>query len=82
MNRRKLKGEIVAKYGTQDAFANAIGWHRNKVSKIITGKYSPNTDEVADIVQILGISENTFIEIFLHQISPNGDSYPEKPANA
>ncbi|MCL2147191.1 MAG: helix-turn-helix domain-containing protein [Synergistaceae bacterium] len=73
MNRQRLKGEIIAKYGTQDAFAEAIGWHRNKVPHIMTGRQKPDTDEVSEITRVLGLSEQLFVEIFLHAVSPNRD---------
>ena len=47
MDLQRLKGEIVAVYGTQLEFSKAIGWHKNKVSKMVCGKYKPDTDEVA-----------------------------------
>ena len=73
MNRRKLKGEIVAVLGSQNAFADAVGWHKNKVSKMMTGKYKPDTDEVAAIVEALNLSNDKFTEIFSPAKSPNGD---------
>ena len=73
MNTRKLKGEIVSVFGTQAKFAVVIGWHKNKVSKMICNKYKPDTDEVAKIVEVLDLSESKYTEIFLPQKSPNGD---------
>ena len=73
MNRQRLRGEIIAKYGTQDAFANAIGWHKNKVSHIVTGRKKPDTDEVSEITRVLELSEALFLDIFLQKTSPNSD---------
>lgn len=73
MDIRRLKAEIVAEYDTQAAFAKAIGWHENKVSKIIRGHYKPDTDEVAKMVEVLHLDESRYCSIFLPQKSPNGD---------
>lgn len=73
MNCARLRGEIVAKYRTQNAFADAIGWHKNKVTRMLTGKYFPDTDEVSKMASMLDLDENRFCEIFLDKKSPNGD---------
>lgn len=77
MDLQRLKGEIVAVYGTQLKFSKAIGWHKNKVSKMICGKYKPDTDEVAAIVSALHLTEQQYWNIFLPNLSPNCDN----PAN-
>ena len=73
MNRQRLRGEIIAKYGNQDNFADAIGWSKQKVSYILTGKRKLNTDDVAKVAQVLGLSESMFVNIFLPQALPNGN---------
>lgn len=73
MNIDRLRGEIVARYRTQRAFADCIGWHPNKLSKMMQGKYRPDTDEVASITSALNLSERQFCDIFLTRKSPNGD---------
>ena len=70
---RRLRGEIVTEFRTQSAFADAIGWHKNKVTKMLTGKYKPDTDEVAKIAFLLHLDESKFCDIFLNKKSPNGD---------
>lgn len=73
MNLARLRGEIVAEYRTQSAFADAIGWHKNKVTKMLTGKYKPDTDEVARIADLLHLDAPMFCDIFFTENSPNGD---------
>ena len=73
MNIDRLRGEISAEYKTQSAFATAIGWHKNKVSNMLTGKYKPDTDEVAVIANALRLDEPKFCDIFLPEKSPNGE---------
>lgn len=74
MDCNRLRGEIVAKFRTQTAFAKAIGWHQNKVSKLVLGEYKPDTDEVALIADVLALDKIKFCNIFLPKMSPNGDS--------
>lgn len=73
MNICRLRGEIVTIFKTQSAFANAIGWHKNKVTNMLSGKYKPDTDEVAKMALLLNLDEPKFCDIFLSQKSPNGD---------
>lgn len=74
MDCNRLRGEIVAKFRTQSAFAKAIGWHQNKVSKLVLGDYKPDTDEVALIADVLDLDKSKFCYIFLPGLSPNGDN--------
>lgn len=73
MDLGRLRGEIVAEYRTQTAFADAIGWHKNKVTNMLTGKYKPDTDEVAKIADLLHLDAPKFCGIFLPKKSPNGE---------
>ena len=73
MDLCRLRGEIVAEYRTQTAFADAIGWHKNKVTKLLTGKYKPDTDEVAEITDLLHLDASIFCDIFLPRKSSNGE---------
>lgn len=81
MNTRLLKSSIVEIFGTQKAFASAIGWHQNKLSNLMTKKYVPTIDEVEHIRTSLGLSDERFMQIFLSEKSPNGDNgHPIKRA--
>ena len=73
MNVCRLRGEIAAEFKTQSAFAEAIGWYKNKVSKMLNGEYKPNTDEVALIADVLHLDERRYCDVFLQKISPIGD---------
>lgn len=74
MNLRRLKGEIVAVYGTQAAFADHVSWHKNKVSRLVTGQYKPDMDDVDVIVSALDLTPDKFLEIFMPTKSLNGDN--------
>ena len=80
MNLNRLKGEIVAACGTQAAFAKKINWHKNKVSRLVTGQYKPETDDVDVIVRALDLDADRFLDIFLPIKSPNGDNTSERTA--
>lgn len=73
MDLNRLRGEIVATYGSQSAFAQHISWHKNKVSRLLNGQYKPDTDDVAIFVEALNLTPEKFVDIFLPKISPNGD---------
>lgn len=77
MNITELRVEIIRKYGTQNKFAEEIGWHRNKMSKMMRGKYIPDLDEVIFISDKLHLDETRFIEIFLCKKLPNGNKLGE-----
>ncbi len=65
MNIDILRGAISEKFRTQTAFAAKIGWHKNRVSLMMHGKYTPNVDEAAAIAKILALSDEKFCQIFL-----------------
>ena len=77
LNSDRLRSEIAAKYRTQGEFAHALRWHKNKLSKMMTGKYKPDTDEAARIADVLGLDEQRYCDIFLPQKSPNGENGTE-----
>ena len=74
MNLHRLRGEIVANYGTQKRFSEAMGWHQNKVTAMLTGKYIPDVNEANEMAERLRLPENVFCDIFLAKKSPYGDA--------
>lgn len=74
MNIMALRGAIAERYKTQSAFAKAIGWSDNKVSRLMTGKHSPDMEEISEITRALDLSKERYIDIFYLPIaSTNGD---------
>ena len=65
MNINKLRGAIVTEYKTQNVFADEIGWHKNRVSKMMNGKYVPDINEVARMAKALRLDDRQFKDIFL-----------------
>ena len=64
MDAVKLWSKIKKKFGSQYKFAEEIGWHRNKVSRMIRGNYIPNINEVMEISGKLHIEGKEFFEIW------------------
>lgn len=65
-NYAKLKGRIKEKYGTQEAFAKAIGLTPSRFSFKINGKAKWKQDEIVKAARLLGISKNEIIEYFFN----------------
>ena len=73
MNVQRLKGEMIAQLGTQKAFARAMHWQENKVTRMLQGRYLANVDEAFEIACVLQLSLRSYRDIFLLQRSPNGE---------
>ena len=58
LNLNRLKAERIAKGLTQAQLAKAIGISTNAYWRKENGKRKMSTDELADILQVLGYSEN------------------------
>lgn len=64
MNRKRLRGLIYEKYKNLIDFSEAIGWHRNKISRILTGVQEPNIDDMRIIANLFELSPEDFVDIF------------------
>ena len=65
MNTALLKGEIVAKYGSQKEFCKVINWDKNKLSRLMTHKYVPDVAEATKIGEALNLNPDRMAQIFL-----------------
>lgn len=65
-NYAKLKGRIKEKYGTQEAFAKAIGLTPTTFSFKINGKAKFTQDEIVKAVELLEISRDEITEYFFN----------------
>lgn len=68
-----FRGAVFGRYRTQSEFCDAMGWHRNKVSKLMRGKYMPDVDEAAKLSEKMGMTIDEYQKIFLPRSAPNGD---------
>lgn len=60
----KLRGRIVEVFGTQAAFAKALGISRNSVSKKLAGKTEFSQSDVERWAKLLGIEKWEYGFIF------------------
>lgn len=61
---RKLRGRITEIFGSQAAFADAVGLSRNSVSKKLTGKTEFTQSEIERWAKLLGIKREEYVEYF------------------
>ena len=54
MENRKLKAAIIASYGTQADFSEALGTDESNVSRIIRGRKKLSRDEARRWAELLG----------------------------
>lgn len=70
MDCMKLRGLIMSKYKTITEFSEAIGWKRNKASRIVNGIQDPDIQDIEDLTRILEIeSPEVFMRIFFAPLS-------------
>ena len=60
----KLKGRIVEKFDTQQAFSKAIGLSEKSVSDKLTGKKSWKQKEIMKAIEILEIADKEVQDYF------------------
>lgn len=56
MERRKLKGRIIEKYGTIGAFCDEIKIHRNTATNVLDGKTTPTRKKMPKWCEALNIA--------------------------
>ena len=61
----QLSGLIHSKFDSESAMANAMGWSRQRLNRITTGKKVPDLFEVDDIANVLDTSFVSVAHIFL-----------------
>lgn len=61
---RKLRGRITEIFGTQAAFALALGLSKNSVSKKLTGKTEFSQSDVEQWAKLLNIQRSEYGEFF------------------
>ena len=53
----KLRGRIIEKFGSQGAFAEALGVHQNTVCRKLNGKNAFTRDDMLIWARLLGIDQ-------------------------
>lgn len=65
MNYLALCSAVFERYTTQAALCDALRWKKRKVTRLLTGKYQPDTDEAAALSYLLCLTYDEYIQIFL-----------------
>lgn len=52
---RTLRGKIVEMYGSLRSFAEAIGWHEQKVWRIVSGTQEATAGEIRTMAEALHV---------------------------
>ena len=61
----EIRGRIYERYPNQKAFADAIGWSKQKLSLIMSGQREPSFKDVAKMAKTLGFTFEDLARIFL-----------------
>ena len=63
-NYSKLKGRIVEKVGTYQAFSEAMGWSLNTNGRKLSGRAAWTQEEIIKACEILDIDLTAVVEYF------------------
>lgn len=66
-NYQKLRGKIVEKFETQQAFAKKMGWSERTLSLKLNSKRFWKQPEISLASKLLGIKEEEIQEYFFNQ---------------
>jgi len=69
----ELSGLIHSKYRSETEMAKAMGWSRQRLNSITTGRKKLDLVEAKQLAVVLNVPISTIAEIFLREESPNGD---------
>lgn len=72
METMELRGMIYRKFKNEAECARKMGWSRQRLNKITTGKKIPDVNEVNDIATALEEPVENVLYIFLPIRSTNG----------
>jgi len=65
-----IRGAVFSKFNSIASFADAVGWKRNKASRILNGIQRPSADDMEQMADCLNIQDATaFVSIFFPQLS-------------
>ena len=72
MNKKisELRSLIYGRFDSQTEFAEYLGWSKQRLSKVTSGKKEPSISEVFEISQGLGIDLPTTMRIFVQHWIP------------
>ena len=59
-----IRGAVFSKYNSLSDFAEAIGWQRNKASRIVNQKQEPTKKDMEEMISLLNIPSNAVAPLF------------------
>lgn len=65
INSSLLRGKIYTKYKSMAEFARDIGWSRQRLHNVMTGKKTPDVNDIKILQEALRLSESEVFLIFL-----------------
>ena len=66
----QIRGAVFTKFSSITSFADAIGWKRNKASRILNGVTQPSANDIEKMAVCLNIHDaSTFVSIFFPALS-------------
>ena len=66
----ELRSIIYGKFDSQTKFANALGWSKQRISKISSGKKEPTISETSQIAKALDLDISVIADIFVQYWEP------------
>ena len=65
-----IRGAVFNKYGSITEFANAIGWSRNKASRIVNLDQTPTAEDIEQMAVCLDtVVPEKFMSVFFPRLS-------------
>jgi len=63
----KLRGLVVAQYGSIRRFAECLGWSYAKAYRIVTGVQEPNSTDISCMAEALHLEDDapSIVEVFI-----------------
>jgi transcriptional regulator with XRE-family HTH domain len=68
----ELRSLIYGKFDSQTEFAEFLGWSKQRLSKVTSGKKEPSISEVFEIANGLGVDISVAVRIFVQYWASNG----------
>ncbi len=59
-----IRGLVFSKYNSISEFADAMGWQRNKASRIVNRKQDPSKKDMEDMIAVLEIPKASIAPVF------------------
>ena len=65
-----IRGAVFSKFNSITAFSDAIGWSRNKASRVVNGDQVPDATDIEQIAKCLDLATaDRFMDVFFPSLS-------------